>query len=501
MKKTRFLAAFLAALTMLSTLAACSTTDEGTESTAPVGTNSSTEEESTAADNLPQDLNYRNDEVTILSRNYGSDIVDEIFTEKLMSDPVNDAIYERNKEVEERLGIKINSIRESTEEPINKIITAIKGGTDDYDIMVELSWKVMPQSIDGYFADLRKTAYLDFDQPWWTQGFNEAASFKGSQFAVTGTMVLSTYRRTYTTVFNKDIFTDANQKFLYEYVDNGTWTLDTQASLVPLFHKDNGNNTQDEKGDIYGFVSDCYISVDPYQTTADLYILQKDENGEYEWAFDNERIFDVTEKVLKLYYGTDGGMYATTNPTAQAGDFQEATRAMFSDGYAAMATLCLQALEHSTMRNMSSEYGVVPIPKFDQTIEGYPSAMHDGYTVAVIPTTVQGDRLDQMSAVLEAMGSASYRIIKPAYYELTLRTKLAKDPQSAEMMDLIIDGVVIDPGIIYSNVMGGFHAQHRHVIGGKVNNTTSTYKSLAARATKNLKTINRKLNSLVENDK
>jgi hypothetical protein len=44
-----------------------------------------------------------------------------------MSDPVNDAIYERNKEVEERLNIKINSIRERTEEPINKIITAISG--------------------------------------------------------------------------------------------------------------------------------------------------------------------------------------------------------------------------------------------------------------------------------------------------------------------------------------------------------------------------------------
>ncbi|MBE6652455.1 MAG: hypothetical protein E7610_03435 [Ruminococcaceae bacterium] len=492
MKKARILAAFLAALALLPVFASCASENDPKDTDVKQTTVATEDgDETVIRDTLPDDLNYNGNKVTILSRNYGSDLVDEVYVEELRSDPVNDAVYERNKEVEERLGIKINSIRESTVEPINEIITAINGGSSDYDIMVELSWKTMPKSIEGYFADLRKTEYLDFEKPWWTQGFNEAASYHDSQFAVTGTMVLSTYRRTYTTVFNKRLFTDANQKYLYEYVEDGSWTLDTQIALVPVFHQDNGNNIQDESGDIYGFVSDCYISIDPYQTTAELEILRKDEYGDYEWAYDNERIHDLTEKVLQLYYGTDNGMYV-----APGTDFQEATRGMFADGYAAMATLCLQALEHSTMRNMADEYGVVPIPKFDKTVTTYHSAMHDGYTVAVIPTTVTGERLDQMRAVLEAMGSASYRIIKPAYYELTLRTKLAKDPQSAEMMDLIINGIVIDPGIIYSNNMDGFHAQHRHVISGKTNNATSHYKSLSNIAQKRLRTIINKLNRI-----
>ena len=490
MTTKRFIALILAMLMAGSTLVACSTPDEPDDSESTTASDTETNADE-LKDNLPDGLNYGNNEVTILSRNYGSDIVDEVFVENLNSDPVNDAIFERNQEVAERLNIRINSIRESTEEPINKIITAINGGSADYDIMVELSWKTMPKSIEGYFADLRETAYLDFDQPWWTQGFNSAASYHDAQFAITGVMVLSTYRRTYTTVFNKKLFTDANQAFLYDYVENGTWTLETQTSLVPVFHQDNGNGTQDKTGDIYGFVSDCYISIDPYQTTAELEILRKDEDGGYVWSFDNERIYDLTEKVLQLYFGTDNGTYLAAN-----GDFQEATRGMFSNGYAAMATLCLQALEHSTMRNMSDEYGVVPIPKFDETITTYHSAMHDGYTVAVIPTTVTGDRLDQMSAVLEAMGSASYKIIKPAYYELTLRTKLAKDPQSAEMMDIIIGGIVIDPGIIYSNNMGGFHAQHRYVIAAKVNNATSHYKSLSKKAQNNLKQVVKRLDKL-----
>lgn len=103
-----------------------------------------------------------------------------------------------------------------------------------------------------------------------------------------------------------------------------------------------------------------------------------------------------------------------------------------------------------------------------------------------------------MSAVLEAMGSASYCIIKPAYYELTLRTKLAQDPQSAQMMELLVNSIVIDPGIIYSNNMGRFHAQHRHIIGSKNNSTASTYKSLSTTAMKQLKTITIKLDRLVK---
>ena len=491
----RTLTALLATLMLLSSLASCGEATDPADTTAAAQTTVATEEgETLLTDTLPDGLNYGGDQVNILSRNYGSDLVDEIFVEELNSDPVNDAIYERNTEVSQRLNITINSIRESSEEPITKIISAINAGSKDYDIMVELSWKVMPKSIDGYFADLQQTAYLDFDKPWWTQGFNEAASYHGSQFAITGVMVLSTYRRTYSTVFNKQLFDDANQPYLYEYVENGTWTLDKQISLVPLFHRDNGNNQQDKEGDIYGFVSDTYISIDPYQTTAELEILRKNKDGDYEWAFNNERISDLTDKVLELYYGTDGGMYVVPDPS----DFQESTRTIFSNNYAAMATLCLQALEHPTMRNMTSEYGVVPIPKFDQTVTTYHSAMHDGYTVAVIPTTVTGDRLDQMSAVLEAMGSASYRIIQPAYYELTLRTKIAQDPQSAEMMDLLTKSIVIDPGIIYSNNMGGFHAQHRDVIAGKKNNSASRYKSLAKSAQKNLTRITEKLDKLVE---
>ena len=249
MKKKRLLALVLALLMMGGTLVSCANSNpEDTLTTTDIGT----ETEAELSDNLPDDLDFEEREIVFIS-SHASDVADEINATAITGDPVNDAVFERNKTVEKRLNIKITSVHAG--DPTAQVINSISSGSDDYDVMVARAWKAAPKTIDGYFANLRNTPYIDFDKPWWTQSFNEVMEYEGMQFAVTGAIVLSTYRRTHTTTFNKKIFTDANQPFLYEYVENGTWTLGKQASLVPLLHKDNGNSIQDWTGDVYGFVS------------------------------------------------------------------------------------------------------------------------------------------------------------------------------------------------------------------------------------------------------
>jgi hypothetical protein len=165
---------------------------------------------------------------------------------------------------------------------------------------------------------------------------------------------------------------------------------------------------------------------------------------------------------------------------------------MFSKGYAAMATLTIEFLESASMRNMPQEYGVVPIPKFDVNQKEYHSQMHDGFTIAAIPTTVKSDRLHEISAVLEAMGSASYNLVRPVYYDTTLRTKIVKDPQSSAMMDLIINSIHIDVGFVYSHAMSSFHQGFQDVIDGKQNTTASRYQSMSKAAQKALNNLTKK---------
>jgi hypothetical protein len=173
---------------------------------------------------------------------------------------------------------------------------------------------------------------------------------------------------------------------------------------------------------------------------------------------------------------------------------------MFANGYAAMATVRILELEAGSIRNMEHEFGVVPMPKYDEAQEKHRTLLHDQFTVFCVPTTVKGARLDQVSAVLEAMASTSYKTVRPAYYETTLRTKIAQDPQSAEMFDVIIDNIYIDAGIIYTNALSSFHDRFRQIMGSKKNTVTSDYARLSKQVGKALNRMITRLDKHIDGE-
>ena len=121
MKRT--LAILLASLMLLPALAACGEADEPAD-TKPSQTTSADEvDTSIPADELPADLNYKGEKITFIS-------VNAMDYDELTGDAVEDAIYERNKAVEERLGVEIQVIHEET--PIDKVVTAVSSGNTDY---------------------------------------------------------------------------------------------------------------------------------------------------------------------------------------------------------------------------------------------------------------------------------------------------------------------------------------------------------------------------------
>ena len=470
-------------------LASCATTNDPGADTDPEGTAAVTEADTGLKDNLPNDLDYDGDTITFITQRVDGVTWGEIAVPDLNGDPINDAVFERNKYVEKRLNVKINHIDEAVGdyEVVKKVATAVQSGSKDYDVLTSPAYVVLEQAQAGTFANLNGvSSYMDLEQPWWTQGFNDAISFQDTQYAAAGSILLSIYRSAYVTIFNQKLFNDADQTFLYDYVDNGTWTLDKQISLVPIFHRDNGNGTQDTSGDFYGLVTDLGIYVDPYWASCKVDIVGKDEDGYYEMVFDIDRLHEAADKALKLYYETDNGTYLGS------------IRSIFSQGYAAMATVRIVEMESSDMRNMADAYGVVPMPRLAENEEGYRSTLHDGFAVLAVPTTVRDARLEEVTSVLEAMGSASYRIVKPAYYETTLRTKLVSDPQSSAMMDMVIENLRTDAGYINVYSFNSFHHGFREIMGSKQNTVSSKYKGLQKATTKMVKVLNNKLTKLAD---
>ena len=498
MTSKRFLSVLLASLLLSSTLTACGTNTDDPEQTHGAQSGLAVIEDETAlSDDLPDDLDYDGDEISIISRYQEGWTSGEIAVEGIQSEPVNDAVYERNKAVEERLNVTINSIEDNNSDygaVPNKVAIAVNAGTHEYDIMAAACLTSTDQALRGIFVNLLNTEYMDLTKPWWTQGINEVLEYRNNLYLTTGSMLLSVYRFSFVTVFNQSLFTNAEQPFLYEYVQNGTWTLDKQIELVPLFHKDDGNGKQDKDGDVYGLISSDVLSIDPYWSACKVDIIQKNTDGDFTLVFDSGKLHDVAEKLIALYHHTDNAMLCLPKRTWDAE--QAELRDMFSKGYAAMATLRVLELENASMRNMEDQFGVVPMPKYDEAQDRYYTYLHDQFTVIGIPTTISGDRLEEVSAVLEAMGSASYAIVKPAYYETTLRTKLARDPQSSEMMELIIDSIHVDAGILYNSALNGFNGSLRSIVSSGINSTISIYRAKDLSAKKSLANMIQKLDKI-----
>ena len=437
---------------------------------------SQTENQYDVKNNLPSDLQFPGQTVRILSRD-SDGVRDEIAVNDYIGEPVNDAIYERNAAVEAQLGIKISNTKLTGGNYVvtEKIRNLVMAQTDEYDLLANSCYSTIMYTSEGLFQDLSHIEYLDLDRIYWSQGFNEVASFGNRQYFCAGSIGLTLYRYMFVNMFSKTMLKEFGVDDLYTVVNDGKWTLDYQAALASQMYYDvNGSGTQDAD-DKYGFVSGPMAYVDPYWSSCKLPILTKTTDNRYEYAVNVERTALAMDKVLNLYY-TCGGSYIYKS-VSDAQD-QENIASHFANGRAAMCTLRLLSVESQTLRNMKDEYGIVPIPKLDEAQDGYQTFVHDQFTALAVPATVPESRLDLVGAYMECTACESHRRVIPAYYEVALKGKYVSDPQSGQMLDKIYENIYIDAGVLYTKVLNSVHQQLRTIVKSQTNGTVTVFKSL-----------------------
>jgi len=505
--KKRFMALLLAVLTVLPTLIACGAENQVADTTtaattAPVAdtTTAATEETTTEGyavkDNLPEDLKFTGKTISIISRGR-SWCKDEVSVEALTGDVINDAVYNRNAAVEDRLGVKI--VNYLTTDNDNYSITEtirkqVQAGTDEYNLFANSVYATIMYTADNLFQDMSDLTYLDLEQPYWSQGFNEAASIGEAQYFATGAICLSLYRFVFATFFNKNMFDEYQVPYLYDVVNDGKWTLDYQREISQNIYNDLNGDGKKDAGDRYGFITNHnMIGVDAYWSSCDLPILGKDADNFLQYAVNVERLSAAVDKINTLIWDNEGA-YQVANKSADAE--QDDICTMFAQDQSAMTTLRLIHVESEDMRNMSSLYGIVPMPKLDETQDQYYSYAHDTMTAYGIPLTVVDEELEMVGAFMEALASESYRTLTPAYYELALKTKYVSDEESVQMLDLVIDSFYVDAGVLYTKKISSFHQNMRTWVGNNKNTVSSMIKATERVIGKQLNELNEGMGAL-----
>ena len=465
MKKT--VCAVLAALTVIFTLAAagCAGGPEAATSE-PEVTDTVTEEETTAEDTaaLPE-KNYGGEEFRILSQNDGNRHYDVFAEEAENNDSVRDAVYQRNKTVEDRFGVKIVVVSDIFSNVNAAIDRMVKSGSDDFDLCFVHMVTGAALALDHDFVPFENLTYVDLSKPWWDKSLKEGFSIGNNLFLANGDISPSSFSTTSCLYFNKKIFDRNDLEYPYELVKSGKWTLDRFIEYTKEFTRDaDGDGKIDPHGtaDTFGLTSWAYDVPYSLYYGAGGGLVSKDENDMPYYDPQIERDEQIYGKIYEAVI--------TNNAYFETADYNNVGQ-LFINGQAMFYDASLLLADR--LRDMSDEFGIIPLPKFDEAQKEYRSFVNGASSMVCVPASCQD--LERASVITEALASEAYATVTPVLYETYLKRKVSRDADSAEMIDYIVRNRVFDMG--YVNLFDGIGSYVRELLVSKATSVASTFKS------------------------
>jgi len=369
----------------------------------------------------------------------GKEIVAEqigYWTEAENGETVNDAIFHRNFAVEEAYNVKITlTALKDTSTTVRKNIQA---GDDFCDIMFSSHVNdFIGHAQIGGLVELNGLPELNMTAPWWDQRITSLSLF-GDQYMATGAITMEDDMREMCVMYNKTLYNQYDLPDPYEMVTGGTWTLDRMNELVSGVTQDLNGDGAMTVDDQWGLCSEVYAGWYFFLASgADTIVY---ENGAYRSAITDQSFYDKFDAAINSLISadvfiTDSGKYDKQITTSSVWD--EASK-MFQENRVLLRTGTFSGTMY--LRNMETDFGVLPIPKYNEEQDGYYCMVSFTCAPLAMPTTVQNQHAAAL--ITEAMAYESMFVLTPAFYEVFLGEKILRDAQSREMVDILLDSKV-----------------------------------------------------------
>ena len=460
-------------------LVSCSGNNSDSTGTTEMQGNSASDAEETTtgkpyvADSLPDDLDFEGAELNILARenlpfNY------EMGVENANGEIINDAIYDRNRNVEERLKVKINVFPTIVGNGMTDINKLVMSGDGTYSVFMGYAAYMMEPVLNKSFYNLHSVDYLDFDKPWWVSNLNEVMTVYDMLFFTAGDITLSMIQYEGCIFYNQDLYEEHNiSDNIYDLVTQGKWTIDKLIELSKYVSSDLNGDGVFDKNDQYGFSQADSVLIFAMGRGAGLKFTAKDAAGFPEIVMDNPQTYTIIDKVNNLFTNESSYvvLYKRDEPSNSEEQNVQLTQKMFINDQVLFYTGHI--LDMEAFRDMQSDYGIVPMPKYDEFQENYVTNSRDSYSMAAIPVTCVD--VDMTGAVLEAMASESYRTVTPAYFNVALKDKYSRDEMTADMINIIHESVAHDFGLSVIGYLSYISHTFQHCIENTANEFGSLY--------------------------
>ena len=419
--------------------------------------------------NLPDDADFGGTDFRLLLSGW-SGVDFEV--EELTGDRLDDAIFLRNRRIEEQFNINITTTNLDPFDsfgPSNDFFRrSVRAGVDDFDVFFGIQQWSFVDSMEGLNVEFTEyLPWVNFDKPWWDSGILDVG-FGDRIFFAAGDITHSTLGYTTLLLFNKDLFDDLGLTHPYQYVRDGTWTWDRFTGMIRGMERDlNGDGVMTPGEDLFTISGWQFELPYNFHTVLGGNEVIKNAQGFPEINIFAEQSLRAVNMVLDLF-SEYGGFFNN-----RAYGF---CREKFMNRQLLFLDVRMFEIVRYGFRYMEDDFGMIPHPKLNESVPHHTQLVNNNVvTVTAVPAT--NDRRDMTAILLEALAYEGWRHITPEYKEVLLQTKMVRDEDSAEMFYYIWGHRTYRFGLqAFDNVLNA------RVVGRGERAFVSVYEALADRA-------------------
>lgn len=349
---------------------------------------------------------------------------------------LNDLVFRRNFTIAEMFNITITA-EDKDYSVINGIIQKDASADDSSYSLYATNATAYTTASSGYMIPINEMEELNTSAPWWDQNALSDMSISGTNYLIVGDICPTELLTSECVLFNKKLFDDSSLEYPYDIAFSGKWTMDKMYEYCQGLTEDvNGDGKIKDKDDLFS-ITCWYDYASALYYGGGIVMVDKDADDIPYLAWDIEKMTNVFQKIYDIIIGTDGNF--STND-------HEYSFKVFNEGRAYFCGITFQKIE-MFLRDMNDDYGVLPLPKYEETQNRYQTCVSGAGSFLGWPVSIREPEM--VGRITEAMAAESYDIITPSLYNVIVSVKNVRDEESAQMVQLIIRNRVFDISHMY----------------------------------------------------
>lgn len=444
MKKSllfRILSLALIALMLIGIMCSCKSGGE----TQNEGSGDAANEDSSTVSTLEDaDINAMNilgpndlggETITFYLRLYGGIWdVKSLYADSILSDSINDAVYDRNERLKDQYNFNIEAIESAAQSYPTRMINWCLAGECPADVITAGGYDMTKIALKGVLRDLKQVDGLNLEEEWWNTTLNDQLSIANSLFYMSGDIICEDNMAVRVLFFNKTVA--ENKKYdpasIYDMVNNNEWTLEKMFQMASNCYEDLDEIAGQSKDDAYGLTIQAGLANYVFMTASDVRISRKNAEDIPELVIGSDRDVTITDQI-GTYLNSGNAIYVGDDGTVQGA---------FKKGNALFMSEVLGTVRN--MRNWDVKFGILPLPKYS-TDQATFNHFADGNCLNLLAIPTDNDaKIDKIAFALEAMCIESVNTLNPAFYDKMLRGRYSYDVESWGMLDIILDSFFVE---------------------------------------------------------